>query len=209
MIVRLSSRKIKPHSRPGQGVLTSALPFFSCCPLDLLPPRYQIRTIEALAAKKCVCSCNSSKPLTQSLSIFLQIIRRRGDKANRTSVHLLRLVFRQAFPGRADHLIGHLPFFPSAKVEGKAERYSFRFSRVVSKLDHSVYGMHIILAVVVIFRFSSGVIRRNKTDSKLCASLTRHAIAGSPWLSAGGSTCKGASPRCIPRYRADEARRYA
>jgi hypothetical protein len=119
-------------------------------------------------------------------------------------------VFRQTFlSGGVDHLIGYLPFLPSAKVEGKAERSSFRFSHVVSKLDHSVHGMHIILAVVVIFRFSLWMIRRHKTDSKLCASLTRHATAGSPWLSAGGSTCKGASPRCIPSYRADEARRYA
>ena len=210
MIVRLSSQKIKPHSRPGQGALASALPFFSCCPVDLLPPRYQIRTIATLAAKKCLCTCSSPKPLTQRFSTCLQISRRRSDRANRTPVRLPRLVFRQAFlSGRADHSISYIPFLPSAKVEGNAERSSFRVSHIVSKLDYSVHGMHIILAVVVIFRFSLWMIRRHKTDSKLCASLSRHATGRRLSAVADGSTCKGASPRCIPSYRADEARRYA
>jgi hypothetical protein len=164
----------------------------------------------ASATTRCSCSCSSPKALTPRLSICSQISRRRSDWANRNPLRLPRLAFRQAsYSGRAQHLIGCLPSFPSAKVEGNAERCSFRVSHIVSKLDHSVHGMHIRLAVVVIFRFSLWMIRRNKTGSKLCASLTRHTTAGSLWLPYGGSTCKGASPRCIPRYRADEARRYA
>jgi len=86
----------------------------------------------------------------------------------------------------------------------------FRVSRVVSKLNHSVGGTHIRLAVSVLFRFSSLMIRCNKTDSKLCASMTRHANGSSPRLLADGSTCKGGfAPRCIPRYYAGEAHCHA
>lgn len=86
----------------------------------------------------------------------------------------------------------------------------FRVFHVVSKLNHSVDETHIRLAVSVIFRFSSCVIRCNKTDSKLCASLTRHATGSNPRLLTGSSTCKGGiAPRCIPPCRAGEAQNHA
>jgi hypothetical protein len=78
--------------------------------------------------------------------------------------------------------------------------------RIVSKLNRLMRGTEIVLAAGVVFRFSSWMIRADKKESKLCASMTRHATAGSLGLPAGGSTCKGGfAPRCIPLYRAHEA----
>jgi len=86
----------------------------------------------------------------------------------------------------------------------------FRISRIVSKLNRSARETQMKLAVLDVFRFSLRVIRGNKTDSKLCASLTRHATGGSPRLPAGGSTGKGGcAPRCIPLHRTGEAGSHA
>jgi hypothetical protein len=142
---------------------------------------------------------------------FLQTRTRQNSPANRASFRLLRLKLRQAVLAFDAGCRSQCPafFVPIALSLQNAEHLVFRILPVVSKQHHSVHGMHISLAVVVVFRFSLWMIRRNKTDSKLCASLTRHATGGRLSAVADGSTCKGASPRCIPRYRADEARRYA
>jgi hypothetical protein len=80
----------------------------------------------------------------------------------------------------------------------------------VTDQDCSGNEMHFVLVGAWIFGFSLWMIRRLKTDSKLCASMTRHATGGSPRLHTNGSTCKGgAAPRCIPPQYADKAEHHA
>jgi hypothetical protein len=172
--------------------------------------RASLAALSVSPARKCLRSRSLARRPTLHFGNCSQASHRKNSPANRTLVRLPSLRRRQTVPsGRTEPFIGGIASLPSAKVEGNAERYSSRVAHIVSKQDHSVHGMHIILAVVVIFRFSLWMIRWNKTDSKLCASLTRHATGRRLSAVADGSTCKGASPRCIPRYRADEAHRYA
>lgn len=88
-------------------------------------------------------------------------------------------------------------------------RSTFHLSDFVSKSNNCMHGKQMKLAVLAILRFSSRMIRRHKTGSKLCASMTRHATGRRPRAVADGSTCKGAYPRCIPQHLTPGSHGYA
>jgi hypothetical protein len=105
-------------------------------------------------------------------------------------------------------VVSALPIALSRQLDGLLEPRGFCFA---SASNTFVFKTRRTVACGLILRFSRRRMPQpNKTDSKLCASRTRHAIIRRPMAVADGSTCKGGSaPRCIPRQRAWEAWSHA
>jgi hypothetical protein len=136
------------------------------------------------------------------------------DQSLTTSYHHLLPGFRLRQELLALHTRAHCAFIPVSPTARAMRADSAPVSSPALPQPHriSAYSkMRGTIADALILRFSHRrMLQANKTDSKLCASMTRHATARRPAVVVDGSTCKGGfAPRCIPRQRSQEAWSYA
>jgi hypothetical protein len=180
--------------------------------LDKGTRKTSVRTQTASALAIYFCWRRSPIRPTVSPANSVDMIVKRSSPKSSSRHHPLRFRLRQAALALyASAQWSIASSFPTVLFKQLDAGPEFQPCRFITASNSRVFKVNITVASALILRFSRRrMLQPNKTDSKLCASLTRHASGRRPGAVADGSTCKGGmAPRCIPRQRLCAARRYA